>query len=123
MMTEHGVSPELLDALAASTPDWLEANQAVENWVMAALVAVILAAAAGYIGLWRLKRWGRTLTLWATALGYLVSPMLGPMVFGPWELMFYEMSTLMLGAILAIAYMSPAAERFLPVHTPSQAAA
>lgn len=111
--TGHGLSPELIAAHEAATPEWLEA---ADIWMSGTLLVIALVVTfAGYVGLWRLKRWGRSLTLWSSLLGLLFAPMLGPSVFAGWELAFYDASLMCLGAALALAYLSSAAACFAPV--------
>lgn len=112
----YGVSRALIDAYLQSEPSWLshESTLATSFLLVAAAVVIV-----GYIGLWRFKRWGRALSLWGTVIGCLLTPIFGPSVSGGLSAAFYEISMLLLGAVLALAYASPVAERFRAPVAPS----
>lgn len=111
---QHGLTDELIQAYARAEPEWLAFDNPFESPYLLLEMVLVAVGIVGYVGLWQLKRWGRALALWSTLAAYVLAPISGPSLFGAWELMFYDVSTLLLGAALASAYMSPAAEAFLP---------
>lgn len=82
------------------------------------LIAVVLAAvllpvlAAGAVGLFLFKRWGRFLCVLATVLGLPLYPMLGAVVESGWSALFMYLSAVSWGLLLGLAYHSPVANRF-----------
>lgn len=91
-----------------STP-WLSAHASASIAVYAVLVVAWL---VGLVGLFRFKSWGRSLSLYSTVASLLAYPLMGSSVSWGAESSFYESSTLLWGAILAIAYFSPVSARF-----------
>ena len=98
-------------------------SEAFENEPAPALVAnlglmvaialpISVAAIAGIIGLYLFKTWGRPLSLVSTIAGLIVYLFTGPTLYGAAEYMLWEASTLVWGAILALAYHSPVAIHF-----------
>ena len=71
-----------------------------------------VAALAGVVGIFLFKRWGRALSLYSTALGFLLVPFIGPGVYSGLTSALDEVSFTLWGAVLAMAYFSPLAERF-----------
>ena len=83
---------------------------------LAALILLALFAlavgVAGLVGLYRFKAWGRSLCLW-TSLGSLPLLLtLGPTLTSSLEGALWEASTMLWGAVLAVAYFSPVASSF-----------
>ena len=106
---DHGVSQALLDAYLQSVPTWWMGESKLAISLLLAAVAVMI---AGYVGLWLFKSWSRTLCLSTTFLGCVLTAMLGPSLYGGLSAAFYDASTLLWGAVLALAYTSPIAHRF-----------
>ena len=108
-LTEFGYSPSLTAAYA-SQPDSI--------LVLSPLVLVVLAilllggSLAGVVGLFRFKRWGRSLSAWTTALLLLFVPFLGPYQTTPFEDFFADIATLLWGAAVALSYFTPLSLRF-----------
>lgn len=103
-----GYSPALADAYANEpVPRLLQ----YEAMAIVALLAVLAATVAGFIGLFLLKRWGRTLSLALTLIGLPLYLLLGPVVQSPLEAMLADASSLAWGACLALAYFSPVSGR------------
>jgi hypothetical protein len=107
--TPGGYSQALSDAIDNEPSTWL-----VETlWGLVMLVVPLaIAAVAGIYGLYQFRRWGRTLSLYSTGAGLLLYPFMGPNVSGGVETALFEASTLMWGALLALAYYSPIASEF-----------
>ena len=82
-------------------------------WASIAVYAVLVAAwLVGLVGLFRFKVWGRSLSLYSTVASVLVYPLMGSSLSWGVESSLYESSTMLWGAILAIAYFSPVSARF-----------
>lgn len=104
-----GYSQTLADAYANEPQSWF-----FDDTPMALAVVFFLLAAvvAGLIGLFCLKRWGRSLSLYSTVAGMCLYLFTGPTVQSPLESLFVDLSTFLWGVILALSYWSPIASRF-----------
>ena len=104
-----GYSDELRTAYERE-PYWLEhAPLMVVAPVALLLIGLIV---AGVIGLYLMRRWGRTLSLATTAAFPLVVPFAGPTLSSGLEGSLWEMASVLWGAVLAMAYYSPVAAGF-----------
>ena len=88
----------------------------LEGWVWhAALVlavTVVILYIVGAVGLCFFKRWARSFFLYLTVLTFAFYPILGVIVSSTWSGALSDMSSLLSGGILALAYYSPLRERF-----------
>lgn len=106
-----GYSQALAAAYAEEPAGWLFAN----GWIPLAFAALLLCMAlAGYVGLFLLRRWGRTLALASTVASLPLYPLMGPVLMSPLEAMLADTAMLLWGVILAIAWCRPVAARFAP---------
>jgi cell division protein FtsW (lipid II flippase) len=80
-------------------------------WLTLALTLLALWV-AGIVGLWLFKRWGRTLSLYATVAALVIVPFFEPTLLSGLENALYEAAALCWGAVLALAYYSSVRERF-----------
>ena len=81
---------------------------AVGGTVLALLALII----AGLVGMYRFRSWGRSLSLWTTLVGTLAFAAMGPSLSSGLEAALWELSSILWGAMLALAYFSPVANRF-----------
>ena len=97
-----GLTPTALTAALENEP----LHSIFDNTALALLVFVPLAVAmlAGLVGIFLLKEWGRALSLYSTVLGFGLYPFLGASVSSSWSSALSEASTMLWGAVLAIAY-------------------
>ena len=65
----------------------------------------------GLVGLFLLRSWGRSVSLYSTGAGLLLYLFSGPELLSPLESVLFEVSTLLWGAVLALSYYSPIAVR------------
>ena len=97
--------------------------QAVENEPLPALfdnlwltvtifLPVLIIVIISTIGLFFLKAWARALAFYSTILSFAMYPFFGPILSSAWSSALTEASSLLWGAILAIAYYSSLRERF-----------
>lgn len=99
-------------ALPEPLRDYLE-GQYDEEWsrrdvlLMCIGIPLIVAVVASYIGLYRFKRWGRSLWLWTGVGGCVLTPLLGPSVYSAWVEPFYFVATVLYGVILTLAFVPP----------------
>ena len=99
---------EAYDALPAG---WLVKNV----WLsVCLLVAWLIALVTGVIGLFRLKKWGRTLCLVVTVVEVLINFGLSPILSSPLETALSEALGLFWAALLAATYWSPLSDQFSP---------
>ena len=103
-----GYTQALSDAYASEPVPWLFQNESVAIGIGAAALAITI---AGYVGLFLLKRWGRTLSLGITLLGLPLYLLTGPTLMSLFEAMLSDTSLMVWGACLALAYYSPVAAR------------
>lgn len=103
-----GYAQALSDAYASEPVPWLFQNESAAIGIGAAALAITI---AGYVGLFLLKRWGRTLSLGITLLGLPLYLLSGPTLMSPFEAMLSDTSWMVWGACLALAYYSPVAAR------------
>ena len=102
-------SDELQSAVDHESNSWLWHNV----WVSAAVFGLLaLTWVVGIVGLFRLRAWGRSISLYSTLTALAIYPFLGNSLSSPWEDIFYELSGMLWGAILALAYFSPVCARF-----------
>ncbi len=78
-------------------------------------LGILIVGAAATIGLLLFKRWSRRLAFWLSVLSVLFYPVLGPVIYSGWAYMLIELSMMLWGAALAMAYFSE-----LKVHFDSQ---
>ena len=83
---------------------------------LAALITLITVGSAlwvtGIVGLFRFKRWGRSLSLYLTAVGLALTPFLGASLYSGVEEVLMDVASMLCGAILAISYFSDINKRF-----------
>ena len=84
---------------------------ALALWIAAGLALGALSI-AGLVGLFLLKPWGRTLSVLGTALAFPLYLVMGPSVQSGWSLVLQELSMVLWGGLLAVAYFSPLAVRW-----------
>jgi hypothetical protein len=99
----NSFSPELIAAYESEPLLW-----GVENeWLLIAFAVLLIALwVATFVGLLRLKPWGRTLALYATAFTLIILPAFGPTLATGLETALIEAAAICWGAVLALAYFS-----------------
>jgi hypothetical protein len=111
-----GDSQQLADALTQEPGSLLLRNV----WLALAIgIPLLLAIIAGLVGLFLLRSWGRSVSLYSTDAGLLLYLFSGPELLSPLESVLFEVSTLLWGAVLALSYYSPIAVR-LDANQPSE---
>lgn len=99
-----------LSAAYKAEPYWLaDASLTV---LVAVLLLTIVAMTVGIVGLYFFKPWARSLSFLLTVAGTPVAAFAGPTLVSGLESTLWEISTLLWGAILALAYYSPVADGF-----------
>jgi hypothetical protein len=104
------------DRLPSPLREYAAAASAAMPSPVALVGGLILVGAwiAGVVGLYRLKPFGRQLFLFSLMVGVGVTPAYGPYIDLGWGQMFYQLSLVLEGALLALVYWSPLAEHFSP---------
>ncbi|MGH8617562.1 MAG: hypothetical protein ACREUW_07695 [Burkholderiales bacterium] len=64
------------------------------------------------IGLYTFQRWARWLFVGVYTVSTMASAVGGAVVWLPWEIVLFTITTLMDGAIIALAFLTPLRERF-----------
>jgi hypothetical protein len=107
-----GLVPMALARAAEAEP----LHPVFDHWWFTGLLicwaAVVVTSAAGLLFF---KRWGRTLSLWSTAVGFAFYSVMGTGAYSGLSSAFTEASSLLWGAALAVAFFSPLQERFIPI--------
>ncbi|MDB5746734.1 MAG: hypothetical protein JWP72_1582 [Massilia sp.] len=86
---------------------------ALPPWLLLSMgAALFIATAATTIGMWLFRRWARTLSLWLSVLLLPLTLLAGPILEAPFESMFNDLSMVLFGAMMAVAYFSPLSARF-----------
>jgi len=80
--------------------------------IIALALLLLLLVIPGYVGLYLWKNWGRTLFLISGILGYGLAPFMGPYIYSGPAYFFFDLSTVLFGLILGLAWFSPVAEKF-----------
>jgi uncharacterized membrane protein len=102
-------SEALETALGEEPETWLWRN----TWASVGLYsALVMAWVIGLVGLFRFRRWGRSLSLYTTAAGIIIAPLAGASLSSGLESGLYEASAIIWGGILALSYFSPVSDRF-----------
>ena len=70
-------------------------------------IPLLVAIIASYVGMLRFARWSRPLALATSALGVLALPLFGPTVEPGIVTAWLHLSSMVYGAVLAVAYCSP----------------
>ena len=111
--------PDMYSAALASAY-----NSEPESWIITSewltlviIIPLLLISIISIIGLFFFKHWGRTLSLYSTVAITVISLSLGPSVVSALESTLLEISTLIWGAVLALAYYSPISTKFDNVST------
>ncbi|MEO5829912.1 MAG: hypothetical protein ABIQ36_05030 [Rhodanobacter sp.] len=79
------------------------------------LVAVIIVMLIATIGLWRFRRWAKTLWIFLTIVTLIASPLLGPTVTNGWEGMFSDLSLTLDGIVIAMLFSGETGRHFSAV--------
>lgn len=84
-------------------------------WQSAALgIVTLLLTVASTLGLYAFRRWGRALSLWSMVVVLPMTWLTGPILRTPLENALDIASSMLFGAVLALAYWSPVSARFDP---------
>ena len=101
------LSPELYLALDASGAGALAPSL---WWITWWIIQPLWLVAA--IGLYTFQRWARWLLVGVYTVSTPIGALGGAIVWLPWEIVLVTLTTLMDGAIIALAFFSPLRERF-----------
>ena len=106
--------PELLPRAIAQAVENEPLPMLFENvWLTAAIfIPLFMALIVSIIGLFFFRAWARMLAFYSTVLTFAVYPFFGPTLSSAWASALSDASSLLWGAILAVAYYSSLRERF-----------
>jgi hypothetical protein len=102
-------SQELADTYANEPEPQIMRNIGL---LLSLAIPLFVAFVAGFIGLFLFKSWGWILSLFATAASLALLLFLGPTLSSALESVLFEASSLIWGAVLALAYYSPISIHF-----------
>lgn len=105
----------LVDYLPGLLQQYLESDQYYSGWLdsipewlaLSLLLPLVLAIALGFIGLYLVRRWGRTLYTVSIVLAMLLALGFAPMVTHPVAELFAGLGVLIDGALLMLIWRSP----------------
>jgi hypothetical protein len=75
-------------------------------------ILVIAVGLASFVGLWRFRRWGRSLYVAFTIVYILIMPLMGVLVLPAAATPLLYVGYLLQGALIAMAYLPPIADVF-----------
>ena len=110
------IPPELVAAHEAFEDSDLAMSAAVTFGV--ASVVLVVGGLVSLYGLWFFRRWGPQLAVGLTVLAYLVYPFLGYNLSSGIASTLTDISTLLWGIVLAMAFLPPLRERFSAERAP-----
>jgi hypothetical protein len=88
-------------------------NKPVTNLDYFVLFILMVFYPLSLIGIWLFNAWGRTLFVAMEVLGILIFPIIiGHVVMNPWEALFYEISGMLSGIIIAMLFIGPVGDKF-----------
>ena len=108
-MTESSLPPEIQSYLQRMEDAPLAQGEIVLGVVD---ITFIVFGVVLTIGLFRFKRWAKTLLPMFYALGFVLLPVNGPHVETGWASMMFYLGSFVDGLILALVYFSPLRESF-----------
>ncbi|ATQ73733.1 hypothetical protein CR152_03810 [Massilia violaceinigra] len=102
--------PPALAAVADSDPEsWFISNLPLAFTIFVPLSTAYL---AGLVGMFMLKAWGRSFSLYVTLAGLALTPFMGATVSSWLDNVLLEVCAMLWGAVLALAYYSPVSREF-----------
>ncbi|MDO5086896.1 MAG: hypothetical protein Q4D74_04715 [Comamonadaceae bacterium] len=104
--------PSWLALYESAELPWMPASGEPPVLMLALPGALLLALVAAAVALCRFQPWGRRVSLWGTLLMLPLAAWLGPLMMSGPALALLELSGMLWGAALALAYASPLATRF-----------
>ena len=108
--------PSLIPPELSSATESVTLSTVFESpWFIRFLITFVALLYAANIGLLFFRRWARTLSLWGTVVSFGLLPLLGADISSGLANAIQELSSLLWGAVLAIAFFSPLRERFSSV--------
>ncbi|WP_217519020.1 hypothetical protein [Vibrio metschnikovii] len=81
-------------------------------FLLVASLALLVLLPVSTVGLWKFKRWARTLYIVISIVFIPLSIFFGPIVMNSWEAMFNEIAILLEGILIAMMFMGPISEKF-----------
>jgi hypothetical protein len=75
-------------------------------------VAILILSIISIVGLWKIKKWARTIFVIVTLMIIMISPTLGDINMNAWESMFNDISIMLEGILIAMMYSGKTKEEF-----------
>lgn len=75
-------------------------------------VAIFLLLPTSMIGLWKFKKWARTLYVVISLVSFLFYPVIGPVVLNGWEAMFSDLAMLLEGILIGMMFIGEISHKF-----------
>ena len=79
------------------------------------ILSVFILLPVSTIGLWKFKRWARTLYVVLTIIFIPFTPAIGPVVMNGWEYMFNDLALMLEGILIAMMFTGVISRRFQPI--------
>jgi len=103
------LSTMLEKQLPVELRQWIEMESEFstnDTVVLIGVLPILAASILGSIGLYRLRKWGASTYLMSMIIGYALYPFAGPTVEHAFACMVYEVSVIISGMIVAIAFFT-----------------
>ena len=75
-------------------------------------VTILILVIISIVGLWKIKKWARTIFVIVTLMIIIITPTLGDINMNAWESMFNDMSIMLEGILIAMMYSGKTKEEF-----------
>lgn len=108
-------SLSLTNTLPYELQNYLAKSESTDASIGAMLLAIVLMMAVlivAIIGIWKFKKWARTLYVIITIIFIILSPALGPIVMNSWEAMFSYITFTLDGILLTMMFSGTVGNRF-----------
>jgi len=102
---ETSLSP-LLQQYLVEYEERMEKHAVYIGFILISSFTIFVSLAIGLIGIWKFKRWGRTFFTSLIVFLYVFELLFGAVVMHPLESLFYDISTALEGAVIAMMYIS-----------------
>jgi len=75
-------------------------------------VAILILLIISVVGLWKIKKWARTIYVLVALMVIIITPTLGDINMNAWESMFNDMSMMLEGILIAMMYSGETKKEF-----------
>ncbi|MEM9353685.1 MAG: hypothetical protein AAGA92_11785 [Planctomycetota bacterium] len=102
----------LIEYLAEAAPDPEAPPTTKQRAARYAGTGFLIAYLAVIAGMFFFKKWARPVGLLVTATSFIVHPLNGPIIDSGWGVLFFDLASVLWGAMLAMSYCPPCSGLF-----------